>query len=283
MGDRHRQEHRRAVHVEGALPHQRAEISGEAPGAHEFGVDGGLGAALRPGQKRPALGQRVVQMGAPGKDFGFVSGKHAAFVPLHQRGRRVDLVGKVVGHSGQFPGADGRGGHARAGGKIRAIILRAPQCADPRVPPDQQHSHMQRPGRQPAAAHGAGQQHQRPDDEHRCTQLARAERERVYYKRKAALDGHRNICEPPVHSGGAAAGDIEQPPRREARSKGQQACAVAAGPAADFFHAERPLVFVLIIKESIAGYKASFMFSLLRCNSAFFLFCTNQPWILLHK
>lgn len=33
---------------------------------------------------------------------------------------------------------------------------------------------------------------------------------------------------------------------------------VAAGPAADFFHAERPLVFVPIIKESIAGCKASF-------------------------
>lgn len=33
---------------------------------------------------------------------------------------------------------------------------------------------------------------------------------------------------------------------------------MAAGPAADFFHAERPLVFVPIIKESIAGCKASF-------------------------
>lgn len=35
---------------------------------------------------------------------------------------------------------------------------------------------------------------------------------------------------------------------------------MAAGPAADFFHAERPLVFVpiIIIKESIAGCKASF-------------------------
>ena len=118
---------------------------------------------------------------------------------------------------------------------------------------------MQRPGRQPAAAHGADQQHQCPDDEHRCAQLARAERAAgLHYKGKAALDGHRNICEPPVHSGGAAAGDIEQPPRREAHGKGQQARAVAAGPAADFFHAERPLVFVPIIKESIAGCKASF-------------------------
>lgn len=33
---------------------------------------------------------------------------------------------------------------------------------------------------------------------------------------------------------------------------------MGAGPAADFFHAERPLVFVPIIKESIAGCKASF-------------------------
>lgn len=33
---------------------------------------------------------------------------------------------------------------------------------------------------------------------------------------------------------------------------------MAAGPAAYFFHAERPLVFVLIIKESIAGCKAPF-------------------------
>lgn len=99
---------------------------------------------------------------------------------------------------------------------------------------------MQRPGRQPAAAHGAGQQHQRPDDEHRCAQLARAERERVYYKGKAALDGHRNICEPPVHSGGAAAGDIEQPPRREAHGKGQQACTVAAGQRQIFFMQNAP-------------------------------------------
>ena len=33
---------------------------------------------------------------------------------------------------------------------------------------------------------------------------------------------------------------------------------MAAGPTANFFHAERPLVFVPIIKESIAGCKASF-------------------------
>ena len=190
MGNRHWQKDRRAIDIQRAFADQRAEVAGEAPRAHQLGVDSRLGAALRPGKKGPALRQRVIQAAAAGKDPGLVSGKQAVCVPLGQGGRFVDLFGKPVGHGGQCLGADGRCGHTGLLGKAGAVILGAPQGADPRIAPDQQHSDMQCPISQPAAAHRPHQQDQRAQAEHRGPQLAGAEGQRVHRKRDAPLDGH---------------------------------------------------------------------------------------------
>ena len=275
MGDRHRQKDRRAIDIQRAFADQRAEIAGEAPCAHQLGVDSRLRVALRPGEKGPALRQRVIQAAAAGKDLSLVNGKQAVCVPLGQGGCFVDPFGKPVGHGGQCLGADGRRGHTGLLGKAGAVVLGAPQGADPGIAPDQQHSGVQRPVGQPAAAHRPHQQGQRTEAEHRGAQLAGAEGQRVHRKRDAPLDGHRNMRKPPVHGSTAAACRRKYPQRSAAARQRGQPAPVGAAPARKFFHkAKPPLVFVPLYREAGPAVKKR---ALPFCRGQTYLFLALLP------
>ena len=207
VGDGHRQEHFGAVHVEGALPGEGAQVPGEAPGAHQFGIERGLGPAVRPFQKGPAPGQAVVEARCVPHDVLTADGKAGLPVPWDGVRPGRHLPAKVAGHGFQLGRADRGRLQPRLFGKAGGVILGAPQGADPPVAPQQQHRQVQPKGPQGGRLavgrppDGPAQQPQRPQDQQGGPRLADAEGQRVAQGAQPPLEGHRDGLHPPVHGG----------------------------------------------------------------------------------
>ena len=110
VGDGHRQKHRRAVHVQSALPQRRKDVPGEIRGAHHQRIHRRLGPALRPGQKGILLRHALIQ--APGvvQDVPLFHRKAAGGIPRHIRGGLIHLPGKPSGGVRQLLGRHRLGG-----------------------------------------------------------------------------------------------------------------------------------------------------------------------------